>query len=301
MVTRDIKKNTATQVNANLIGVQVRPDVVPPTYEVSDLTANVRIDQVECTNKMNGLTMVCASGGSGDDIWAYTGTQEEYNGTVYNVWSCIMGDTTAPNMLTISTDTITDNTQFYMYLDDPNNPQVVSTFVSSYMLTYEGTLVRFDPNDYLYVTGSQDTYSSVDGFVLNKDIDQYVGKIVSDSLDNEEYGCAYLGEEGEYTKWRVDHIAEIYLFSTTRNPSVGDNLRSNMYGSEVYLSPVLTVTEEEVEPGYTEDVDCTLSYSVDGSTWTDWPDNMTDDNNVISNIPRYMYLKFSQDVVITEE
>lgn len=62
----------------------------------------------------------------------------------------------------------------------------------------------------------------------------------------------------------------------------------------------------QVRPGNTEgegtgSVDCKLSYSVDGSTWTDWPENMTDDNNVISNIPRYMYLKFSQDVIITEE
>ena len=46
---------------------------------------------------------------------------------------------------------------------------------------------------------------------------------------------------------------------------------------------------------------CTVSYSVDGNTWTDHPTVLTDSNNVISNIPRYMYLKFSQDVVITEE
>ena len=49
------------------------------------------------------------------------------------------------------------------------------------------------------------------------------------------------------------------------------------------------------------EINCTVSYSVDGNTWTDWPEKITDDNNVISNIPRYMYLKFSQDVVITEE
>ena len=57
----------------------------------------------------------------------------------------------------------------------------------------------------------------------------------------------------------------------------------------------------QVRPDSGTTVNCTLSYSVDGKTWTDWPENMTDDNNVISNIPRYMYLKFSQDVVITEE
>lgn len=54
-------------------------------------------------------------------------------------------------------------------------------------------------------------------------------------------------------------------------------------------------------PGEGEGVNCVVSYSVDGETWTDHPTVLTDSNNVISNIPRYMYLKFSQDVVITEE
>ena len=49
-------------------------------------------------------------------------------------------------------------------------------------------------------------------------------------------------------------------------------------------------------------VDCIVSYSVDGETWTDIVDTvLTEDNNVIGNIPRYMYLMFSQDVVITVE
>ena len=46
---------------------------------------------------------------------------------------------------------------------------------------------------------------------------------------------------------------------------------------------------------------CTVSYSVDGNTWTQHSSTLTDNNNVIANIPRYMYLKFSQDVAITEE
>ena len=57
----------------------------------------------------------------------------------------------------------------------------------------------------------------------------------------------------------------------------------------------------KVLPGEGESANCTVSYSVDGNTWTQHPTTLTDDNNVISNIPRYMYLKFSQDVVITVE
>ena len=49
------------------------------------------------------------------------------------------------------------------------------------------------------------------------------------------------------------------------------------------------------------EVPCTVSYSVDGQTWTEHPTTLTDMNNVINNIPRYMYLKFSKDVQITIE
>ena len=57
----------------------------------------------------------------------------------------------------------------------------------------------------------------------------------------------------------------------------------------------------KVLPGDGEGINCVVSYSVDGQTWTQHPTTLTDSNNVISNIPRYMYLKFSQDVVITVE
>ena len=56
-----------------------------------------------------------------------------------------------------------------------------------------------------------------------------------------------------------------------------------------------------VLPGDGEDINCAVTYSVDGNTWTQHPTMLTDDNNVIANIPRYMYLFFSQDVVITVE
>ena len=57
----------------------------------------------------------------------------------------------------------------------------------------------------------------------------------------------------------------------------------------------------KVLPGEGEGINCVVSYSVDGKVFTDVDPVLTDSNNVISNIPRYMYLKFSQDVVITEE
>ena len=57
----------------------------------------------------------------------------------------------------------------------------------------------------------------------------------------------------------------------------------------------------KVLPGEGEGINCVVSYSVDGEVFTDVDPVLTDNNNVIANIPRYMYLKFSQDVAITEE
>lgn len=57
----------------------------------------------------------------------------------------------------------------------------------------------------------------------------------------------------------------------------------------------------KVLPGEGKAINCVVSYSVDGKVFTDVDPVLTDDNNVIANIPRYVYLKFSQDVVITVE
>ena len=57
----------------------------------------------------------------------------------------------------------------------------------------------------------------------------------------------------------------------------------------------------KVLPGDGEGINCVVSYSVDGKVFTDVDTVLTEDNNVIANIPRYVYLKFSQDVVITIE
>ena len=57
----------------------------------------------------------------------------------------------------------------------------------------------------------------------------------------------------------------------------------------------------KVLPGDGEGINCVVSYSVDGKVFTDVDPVLTEDNNVIANIPRYVYLKFSQDVIITVE
>ena len=57
----------------------------------------------------------------------------------------------------------------------------------------------------------------------------------------------------------------------------------------------------KVLPGDGEGINCVVSYSVDGKVFTDVDPALTDHTNVIANIPRYVYLKFSQHVLITVE
>lgn len=318
MVTRNIKANTATQVNANLIGVQVRPQVVPPTYEVNELVANIQVDHLICDNMMNDFPMVHFSADSTNSVWGYSGNNLVVDGVTYNAWECLYGLSDPSQWIpggvvyTVEGTNFTDNTQFYYYTDDPAPSPMKPGPITDYVLKYgNGLLFRFDPNGDYYVFDGDftNTYLNgnpecelVDGFFRSKETGEFLGKYMSEeSYVEESIACAYWGESGSYFKWRVDYDIEVYLYSDIRNPYEGYNLRSNDAGTEAYLSPVTEVYEEEADPGYTEDIDCTLSYSVDGSTWTEWLENMTDANNVISNIPRYMYLKFSQDVVITEE
>jgi len=62
-----------------------------------------------------------------------------------------------------------------------------------------------------------------------------------------------------------------------------------------------TATIKSIVYGDPGAVNCEVSFSVKGDSFTKVGDNLTDENNVINNIPRYVYLKFSQDVDITEE
>lgn len=62
-----------------------------------------------------------------------------------------------------------------------------------------------------------------------------------------------------------------------------------------------TLLGVQIVPGSGETANCTVSYSVNGQDWTDHKTVLTETNNVIGSIPRNVYLKFSQDVIITVE
>lgn len=75
----------------------------------------------------------------------------------------------------------------------------------------------------------------------------------------------------------------------------------NMYGEVELIKWSYPDAPSPYIPPEPETYNCTVSYSVTGEGFTDHPTALTDENNVIVNIPKYVYLKFSQDVEITEE
>lgn len=329
-MTRFLEKDNGTQVNSNLIGVQVRPLVVPPTYEVGEVEVNLMLKKYYCNNMHNGMPMVHFSD-NGDWIWGYSGTDRVVDGVTYNVWECLLYPSDPSQvvpggvMYTIEGTTIVDNTHFYVYVGDvdPSAPNPMMPGPDSdYKLSYGGWLYRYDQessgdyySDYYWYCpdtnyvhiylNSEPTCDLVDGFFMSKETGNFIGKFTfsTPAEYQQTYGRFY-DEDNSYYSWKIETDIEnldLFLYSDVRNPNVGYNLRSSISGPEPYLSPITNVYEEEVDPGYTEDIDCKVEYSVDGETWTAWEVNLTDDNNVIANIPRYMYLKFGQDVEITEE
>lgn len=121
----------------------------------------------------------------------------------------------------------------------------------------------------------------------------------------------YYGQEQiPYWTWSTNDAVPYPLIDGNRwiatlvapeNVQAGDTVVFTTLNEVGWLYNRMTVRSVQSHQEQYDSPNCQVSYSVDGETFTDYPDVLTDYNNVICNIPRYMYLKFSQDVLITEE
>lgn len=142
-----------------------------------------------------------------------------------------------------------------------------------------------------------------------------ISRLVEDDIYNNTVTFTKTGNtiEGK-VEWKYDSGDgdEYYVWTDNDTPQVND---SAYYNPLVSDSPTMLIEEVEYtepdepdpvdpyEPPAPDEPNCVVSYSITGEddTWTDVDTTLTDLNNVIANIPRYIYLKFSQDVIITEE
>lgn len=294
MVTRNIAKNTPTQVNSHLIGVRNLPNVTNVKFDMDYSIARTVYGPVYY---INNKPYKLRSG-----YLTYEG--ERYCGVYY-----VVGVGEVPVEY------------FYYYKDtsDGTNPAVQSTpEAGTQMYVMKGQYPDFTMEAAGVVcTGTSNLTEQI--FVVS----------------GPESG-GYLPLNGGYqlnmTTGEIDFNGEILYvryvggFSTRNLIGVFDRVEGNKYfynvaentplpsmsvytegrpevGSEVHTPDDIYIENPSYVSGITEGAisDCVVSYSVDGKVFTDVDTVLTEDNNVIANIPRYMYLKFSQDVTITEE
>ena len=323
MVTKNIKANTATQVNSNLIGVLVNPNTNPPIVTVDDIVVDYTYTTFVVSNVVpNPIApgeYLEAITGSDNNVYFALGDFREINGDEYAAyvlwpteswsdsdvfWS---KDLTEPPFVEIG------SSLFNIDFTDEANPVITDTGI-----TIGATFLDFDngenndipfiqntPNN-LYNPSYSSTYRVDGNFLIDVQSGYKVGYVMSGPTVVTEQNVKFTkgGRSGIYYVWQNNDgmFGSRLLYTTTDSPAVGDSaLFTSVQGQEDYNVQTIKAIDTTETPAPEVPIDCTLSYSVDGETWTDWPENMTDDNNVISNIPRYMYLKFSQDVVITEE
>ena len=291
MVTRNIVKNTPTQVNSHLIGVRILPNVTNVEFRIyPKIVVTVNGDVYYINN--SPLPYRWRSG------------VIEYEGERYCKVKYAVGVGENPGK------------EFYYYKDtsDGSNPALYSKpEVGTQMYVRKGqsmeaagvvctgtanlTLHTFavsgpESGGYLPLQGGYQLNMATGEIDFNGEILYAVG--IDSKTSYMEVGSFDRVEGNKY----FYNVAEKYplpsmSFYTEGRPEVG----SEVHTDDIYI------TEPSYVSGITEGAisDCVVSYSVDGKVFTDVDTVLTDDNNVIANIPRYMYLKFSQDVAITEE
>ena len=297
MVTRNIVKNTPTQVNSHLIGVRNLPDVTNVKFDIHYKTARTIYGDVYY---INNKPYKWRSG-----YYKYEG--EKYCRVLYAVGvgeepgelQYYYKDTSGssdPAVINQSRPEV--GTQMYVrkgqYPDyTMEDAGVVCTGTAN--LTMQVFAVSGpESGGYLPLQGGYQLNMATGEIDFNGEI-LYVGYL-GDSMKKDLIGIFDRVEGNKYF-YNVAENTELHLHSMTVYTEGRPKVGSEVHTDDIYIigpSYVSGVTEEAIS-------DCVVSYSVDGKVFTDVKTALTDDNNVIANIPKYVYLKFSQDVAITEE
>lgn len=294
MVTRNIVKNTPTQVNSNLIGVRNLPDVTNVKFDIFYKTARTVYGDVYYIN---------------NKPYRWRSGYRLYEGERYCSVLYAVGVGEKPG----------EYEYYYKDTSDGTNPAVLSRpEAGTQMYVMKGQYPDFTMEDagvvctgtanlteqdfvvsgpesggYLPLQGGYQLNMATGEIDFNGEI-LYVGYVGNTSTRN--LIGAFDRVEGNKYFYNVAENTPLPPMTvyTEGRPEVGSEVHTP---DDIYIrnpSYVSGVTEGEIS-------DCVVSYSVDGKVFTDVDTVLTDDNNVIANIPRYMYLKFSQDVAITEE
>ena len=334
-MTRNIKKDTPVQVNSNLIGVQVRPDTgsIDVDYTIPYVRTNISTPTVP----MN-ISFVLEDGEGGKEYAydsTYKGSVEVVDGeTVYTYYRFPRYNDYPENqylyaqvpgldidtVMYIGTSEIVDDqevwtmTRFgqvtnlynatpgatvncfygiFRFVDSENLSCSVTTYDPTMDLPYfdmDGMFYLDTDNGFVYDYDNNNLFGVTKNGVRNVTGVELSAELQDESTWEGKYewkgiptgGSPYYPEGVEATVW-----------TDNADPAIGAVV---YYSSDTPNFNQLSVSSKAPVAA-----DCSVEFSVDGSTWTKVGENLTDDNNVIANIPRYVYLRFGQDVEITEE
>ena len=295
-VTRNIKANEATQVNSNLIGVQVHPSVTLINFRFRYNKYFVN----------NGIYY----GIDGVNYVYRTYPPVSYEGQDYY------------RLGRQSLITDTPSTLYFKGVDNTSRPETgdaVYTFENGVPVEYStvGQIVEWnsgtvefyqienEENGFIKLFYADGKYygevSTVDYVVNIKNASEEKVDIALTSKQNgnEAETATYDRELDGLYQWLVEgeKIGTQKMVTDNRNPLVGEKVRfEDENNGLLKLQYPYTIQGTE-----NENLDCKVEYSIDGKTFTGAGDNLTDVNNVIANVPRYVYLRFGQEVEITEE
>lgn len=331
MVTRNIEAKTATQVNSTLIGVQIRPRserVVNGIYVNYHYTLTGLTNCVEYVDKDgsyrpsdSGFSTLIIQVYDPQDpdakiyaVYFYDGSSEyDNNGDQYLK---ILSVPFADSYMWVKTASVQGDILYDLNWDETLQAYVASSRNDTFFtdIALSGLEVcNISDTQFIDTAGVKFNYLPVintETRVLQSNygygLYHYSGGRLTEmyfqktSTLKNYGGNRYYYWDGEGSGYPVYYTNQTGVGTkniTWDAVNTGDPVIYRVQNSTYNPMTVKSVDDEIV----TEPLECYVQYSVDGETWTDWPDPLTDDNNVICNIPRYMYLKFSQDVVITEE
>lgn len=285
MVTRFIEKNKPTQVNSDKIGVQVVAPVSGISADYKTYTATLALRYTEGETQYGRMFV-----SNSEDIFYNTLVTEVISERTYYIHHMFGSDTAY--YCTKTAAELVQGDIIYVYEDD----ELVQFDTVDHLLSLSGEAVQtgsdsFNLSDTTY-TSFVYPEGSTNMFVKDGS-DNILGWIssITDSTSSLTFEKESTSSVENKTEWSVDGIS---VWTDSDDPKEGDVV----YTSESDLDWNKTAVSEVIREG---EIGCQVSYSIKGDSFTDVDPVLTEENNVICNIPRYVYLKFSQDVYITEE
>lgn len=279
-VIRKIKANKPVQANSDSIGVLVKPSAEEIKFSINLISLTVASEPF-------GNPIITDHE---DVIYEKDDTEVKViEGTTYYGYAKSGSEETEYKFLSIE-EPAEGNTIYTI-----TGEEVVPYSTVKSVFSIDGTATQVDKykaeyGDYTYnIVPAFGTYDAI----KKQDVDggQIVGLITASTSTENEVEAEKQSESSFAGKTEWSDGTNSY-WTDSDDPVEDDAVYPSKENPDWDNGKVISTTPESIS--------CTVEYSVDGAVWTTHETTLTESNNVICNIPNWMYLRFSQNVEITE-